>query len=190
MTTEIKAGANRANALKSTGPKSSKGKARSSKNALKHGLLSREVLLKGDNEAALVDLGRRMRLELDPQGPLEELLVDRIVSLAWRLRRAQQIEVDCMEIRRAKISDWALQFPQPEHKAEARHLAGGAFMHHGDAGKTFLAVSRYEAGIERGMYRALHELQRLQAERAGKPVLPPVVVDVDVAVAPSTGEEE
>ena len=34
-------------------------------------------------------------------------------------------------------------------------------------------LSRYEAAIERGLYRALHELQRLQATRAGQLVPPP-----------------
>ena len=42
-------------------------------------------------------------------------------------------------------------------------------------------LSRYETTLERGMYRALHELQRLQAGRSGQAVLPPAVVDVDVS---------
>ncbi len=43
---------------------------------------------------------------------------------------------------------------------------------------TFANLSRYETGVERALYRALHELQRLQAVRAGVPVPPPAVVDV------------
>ena len=43
---------------------------------------------------------------------------------------------------------------------------------------TLSKVSRYEAALERGLFRALHELQRLQAMRAGAAVLPPVAVDV------------
>ena len=43
-------------------------------------------------------------------------------------------------------------------------------------------LSRYEPGIERSLYRALHELQRLQAAcRADGNVLPPVAIDVDVS---------
>ena len=41
-------------------------------------------------------------------------------------------------------------------------------------------VGRYEAHLERSLYKALHELQRLQAARQGRPVAAPVVVDVDV----------
>ena len=47
----------------------------------------------------------------------------------------------------------------------------------------FSKLSRYGAGIERSLYRALHELQRLQATRAGQPVLAPAAVDVDVSVS-------
>ena len=40
---------------------------------------------------------------------------------------------------------------------------------------------RYESSIERGIYKALHELQRLQATRAGEKLPAPVVVDVDIS---------
>jgi hypothetical protein len=42
-------------------------------------------------------------------------------------------------------------------------------------------IARYEAHLSRQLAQALHELQRLQATRAGTPVPPPVVVDVIVS---------
>ena len=92
MTSDKKAQANRRNALKSTGPKTSEGKAAVRLNALKHGLLSREVLLPGEDEAALTELGVRLRDELQPLGELETLLVDRIITAYWRLRRLGRVE--------------------------------------------------------------------------------------------------
>jgi hypothetical protein len=53
MTSDKKAEANRRNSLKSTGPRTPEGKAAVRLNALKHGLLSEEVLLPGGDEAAL-----------------------------------------------------------------------------------------------------------------------------------------
>lgn len=44
-------------------------------------------------------------------------------------------------------------------------------------------VSRYEAHLERGLYKALHELQRLQAARGGEYVPPPAAVDVDLTLS-------
>ena len=58
MATKKQIAANRKNAKKSTGPKTAKGKARSSRNALKHGLLSRQVVLADeDGEAFAVGVG-------------------------------------------------------------------------------------------------------------------------------------
>jgi hypothetical protein len=52
---------------------------------------------------------------------------------------------------------------------------------------TIEKIMRYEGYLERGLYRALHELWRLQASRAGGHVPAPAVLDVDVAVGPSEG---
>lgn len=44
---------------------------------------------------------------------------------------------------------------------------GLAFVEDADGANALTKLSRYEAGLERGLYRALHELQRLQAARKG-----------------------
>jgi hypothetical protein len=67
---------------------------------------------------------------------------------------------------------------------------GAAFIsdaHHGDA---FSKLSRYEAAIERSFYRALHELQRLQAARKGDGISAPVAVDLSVDMGPSPTSNE
>src|SRR5215216_7726585 len=92
MTSDRRAEANRRNALRSTGPKTPEGKAAIRLNALRHGLLSREILLPGEDEEALRELGEHLRAELQPGGELENLLVDRIISAYWRLRRLGRVE--------------------------------------------------------------------------------------------------
>jgi hypothetical protein len=92
MSSARKAAANRQNALKSTGPKTPDGKAAVRLNALRHGLLSEEILLPGEDEEALRELAEGLRAELQPVGELEGLLVDRITSLLWRLRRLGRVE--------------------------------------------------------------------------------------------------
>ena len=47
---------------------------------------------------------------------------------------------------------------------------------------TLIKLSRYEASLERSLYKALHQLERLQAAPTGQPVEPPIAIDVDVAV--------
>jgi len=92
MPTAKQRAANRQNAQKSTGPKTPEGKAEVSLNAVKHGLLSRYTLLSDEDEAVLVELGKRLRTHLQPVGELEVLLVDRIVTAAWWLRRLHAVE--------------------------------------------------------------------------------------------------
>lgn len=169
MTTAKQRAVNRHNATKSTGPKTPEGKAVVALNAMKHGLLSRHVHLPDEDEAALVELGKRLRAHLQPVGELEVLLVDRLVTAAWRLRRVLAIETSVFEAYRAKDS------PQ----SPPASLGSVILRDHGDR---LTRVLRYETTIERGLYKALHELQRLQAARAGVPVPPPAAADVDVNV--------
>src|ERR671912_3031755 len=92
MTSDKQADANRRNARKSTGPKTPEGKAAVRHNATKHGLLSQEVLIPGEDEGALKELGERLRAELQPVGEMESLLVERIIDATWRLRRLSRLE--------------------------------------------------------------------------------------------------
>ena len=84
--------ANRANAQKSTGPKTPAGKAASKMNAFKHGLLSREVLVCGEDHQELTALQEWFEEDLQPVGPMEVMLVGQIIATHWRLRRVLAAE--------------------------------------------------------------------------------------------------
>ncbi len=58
---------------------------------------------------------------------------------------------------------------------------GEAFIQDSDGADALSKLSRYETTIERGLYKALHELQRLQAARAGKETPLPIAVDIDLS---------
>jgi hypothetical protein len=73
------------------------GKALVALNPIKHGLLSKEVLLAYEDENSLVELGKRLRHQLAPLGELEIMLVDRIIAAMWRLRRILKIEKDLVD---------------------------------------------------------------------------------------------
>jgi hypothetical protein len=92
MTSERQKAANRANARHSTGPKTSEGKAAVRLNALRHGLLTRDVVLPGEDANAFEELFNQVRANLSPVGPIEEFLVDRVVNAMWRLRRLERAE--------------------------------------------------------------------------------------------------
>src|SRR5579862_4351470 len=91
-TSEKMVESNRRNALRSTGPRSARGKSASRLNAVKHGILSGMVVVRGlriQERAEEYDGMRKRIFEcLAPEGAVEELLVERIVMAQWRLRRA------------------------------------------------------------------------------------------------------
>ena len=65
---------------------------------------------------------------------------------------------------------------------------GRTFIRDADQANAFSKLSRYETAIWRSLYKALHELQRLQAARRTQgDVLPPIVLDVDVSGVPGEG---
>ena len=100
MSSDDQIRANRNNSRKSTGPKSRDGKATVARNAMKHGLTSNCALLPWENPDDFKFVGEGIESALAPVGILEETLVDRIVSLTWRLRRAGLIEAGLFAWRR------------------------------------------------------------------------------------------
>jgi hypothetical protein len=158
--------ANRRNARHSTGPRTPAGKAAVALNPMKHGLFSAVSVVEGEREADLVNFGTRLRANLAPMGELELLLADRIVSTAWRLRRVAVVETEI--------------FSDETERSERERLSW-AFSNY--AGEKMALLSRYETTLERSLYKALHELQRLQAARQGQAVPLPEAVDVEVSVA-------
>jgi len=92
MTTERQKAANRANARRSTGPKTPKGKAAVRLNAIRHGLLARDAVLPGEDLDAFEELRNEVWAEFSPVGPIEKLLVERVINAMWRLRRSARAE--------------------------------------------------------------------------------------------------
>lgn len=176
---ERKLAANRANAQLSTGPRTTQGKVRSSRNALKHGLLSSQILLEHEDAEELKALREGLYEELQPVGTLEVVLVERIVASAWLQRRALRAETALMEWQHGLGMRWKPEIWEDNQKWRREQRADRAtFAMLADS--RLEKIQRYETAKERQMYKALHELQRLQAARQNAMALAPVAVDVDV----------
>jgi hypothetical protein len=87
MSTERQIEANRRNSQKSTGPKTSKGRAAVRLNALKNGLTAKTLILPGENEAEFRGLLESLEMEYRPTTEKEHALVMRSAMATWRLRR-------------------------------------------------------------------------------------------------------
>jgi hypothetical protein len=84
--------ANRQNAQHSTGPKTDQGKAQASRNNTSHGLFCRDLVIDTENEAEFKNFRDEFLKSLRPQDLLELALVDQMVAVKWRLRRAAAAE--------------------------------------------------------------------------------------------------
>lgn len=176
MTTQKQIIANRKNANKSTGAKTEEGKEIIKLNALKHGLLSKEVLLDIENVEELVNLGKKIRLDLNPSGEIELVLAERIISNIWRLKRVLRVEKAIMEKGYDKEKN-RTRFMENNSKKTIEDESLAKMLTNQDIDK----LTRYEISIERSMYKAIHELQRIQSAKVGEKPIVPIAIDLDVA---------
>ncbi len=157
MSSPARVAANRANAQRSTGPRSVEGKARSSMNAVTHGLRARQPLLLDEDPAEYDRLRDRLVDAYAPDGATEELLVDEIVGLLWRLRRAAKVEAALYTIGGSAPVLEALS-----RSGEAGASVGVAFSTHATS---FAVLSKYESSLASRLRRALADLRQLQSAR-------------------------
>src|SRR6476620_6426771 len=143
--------ANRANAQKSTGPTTPEGKEASKMNAVKHGILSREVLVSGESEEELAAFHESFRQELYPEGARQEMLVDLIVTTHWRLRRLLAME----------SGDITRGMEQGRSEEEASRPMTPVL----PSGETLNRLIRYESMLNRQLFRAMKELRTLQNQK-------------------------
>ena len=186
---EKKLAANRANARKSTGPRTAEGKARASLNAISHGLFCKDLVLPGESQEVLKVLRRLWITSLNPQDIAEMWLVDRIVNANWKLRRLQESE---MHFHHADKSD-VLQLEDLEEKLSEMHerdpRAGRALtpedlkqvssaailciqLNDEEKGKRFDRMSKHEQRLEQSVHRALRQLRQLRKDREKEEELP------------------
>jgi hypothetical protein len=141
---------------RSGGPRTPKGKERSRDNAVKHGIFSRVVVLEGEPATEYDALLKGFWDAVNPQGELEEHLVDRMATSAWRQRRLLVMEAE----RRPRTFAESL-VPTDQSAVPSLELS-----------------LRYESSFERSFDRALSQLERLQRMRSGQPVLPELNVNL------------
>ncbi len=93
MVSPRKSAANARNAARSTGPRTAGGKARSSLNAVAHGLRAVPPVLPGEDAAQWEAYRAGIVAELRACGTLEHELAGRVAAISWRLRRVVGFEV-------------------------------------------------------------------------------------------------
>ena len=168
---------NRRNAQKSTGPKTQSGKARSSQNAVRHGLTAETVIGPLEDPADYQAFEQAITIAYDAETAVERELVLRLASLLWRLRRATSVETGLLQIQCE-----ASTAPDPDPALSKLPGEGGEVIdifHCGDdsngreLARCFLRLAdldsgiferlgRYEAALWRQVRQTIFTLQDLQ----------------------------
>ncbi len=148
MTSVAQIISNRNNSTKSTGPKTEEGKSVVAKNALKHGILSRDIVLSSEDKTAYNNLANSMFTELDPATSIERFLVEQVTVSMWRMRRLWVTE--------AQMFDW--------HMDGGENAYAVSFIK-STRKKLPELLSRYEKSIFNSMLKGMKELEELQKKR-------------------------
>jgi hypothetical protein len=148
MASEKQVVANRANAKRSTGPKSASGKALSRMNAYRHGLTAETIVIGDEDPRAFDRLRAELEKEHNPRPGIESEMVERIAVLMWRMRRIPIFEAALIELRRDDAQSLAMVLIKDAY--------------HDTLGK----LLRYESGLLHAFNRTLQQLLLLQDRRA------------------------
>jgi hypothetical protein len=197
MASDKQIAANRRNAQSSTGPKTAAGKAMSSRNATTHGLLARDSVAYGERIDDLQHLRQVYLDQYQPATPAEEFLVHQLSSAHWRLQRIERIEAGLFdtlitEADRARLSQEDEDEEPPSgadlFDSNSDHF-GRAFLRDCKNAASLAILNRYENSFRRAYYKALHELDRLQAPQPpppppGAPGIRPVAPTPEPAPTP------
>jgi hypothetical protein len=173
-TVSARALARRRNGARSLGPRSTAGKARTARNALKHGLRARRpVLLDDENASEFRAFQAGARAELVPSGTLQSELIARIVTAAWRARRGDRLEAALLGRHLG---------PDPPNAGDAQAALGLGLMRDGNGPRALDTLVRYRGSVLTELFRALAALKLLQAEARKLPECSPP--DVALALLP------
>ena len=164
--------ANRRNSQKSTGPRSSEGKAVSRFNALKSGIDAQTRVIPGEDAAELAALADAYSDEFQPATPLESFLVDALIRADWQLRRLYRVEA---QLWTSEIA----QSPKPDNGSDEDALLGRVYARALDV---FNRLQRRIDSAERAYYRALSQLQR-------RPASPPPDLPSEIQASPEPVED-
>jgi hypothetical protein len=157
MATPAQITANRANAQKSTGPRSVEGKSASRFNALKHGIDAASIVIPGEDPAHYDALVTQYQQEYQPRSASESFHVDTMIRADWQKRRLENVEA---ELYHTVLSE-----------SSGNSLAA-ALLSESPAAKLLARVQRQIAAFERTWHRANTEFRRVRAEKA-EPACPP-----------------
>jgi hypothetical protein len=161
---EARLAANRENAQKSTGPVTAEGKAKSSLNAVKHGLTGATVMFANAGDAKnYARHSADYQQQLQPVGPEESALVQSIADIRWRLATIPVLELGILALGSAEIID-----TNPDHWNKPENQTKLILEVRRRNEKELRTLALQENRLARRRERETAELRTLQAARKAR----------------------
>jgi hypothetical protein len=177
MATAAQIIANRANAQRSTGPRTTEGQQASSSNAKSHGLTSRSAFAPGEDPQEYELFHNAYADRYLPQDLIEQKTVSELADLEWRLRRVSEFEAQLLNMEYRKLTTEAELLPLVEGLDSTSKILAVAFrrlveskvlpnLHHQEARLARRAekLEKFLSGEARFFLPMVHVVQGAQEE--------------------------
>jgi hypothetical protein len=169
--------ANRLNGKKAKGRKTIWGKIKSSKNALKHGLLAEQFLIVGENKLEYEEFKQGLIDYYNPQDQLQEEIVFQLISMQWRIRRSARVEAG---IYGGEALDRP-SFGNGIHSSNKLHvdefkssdvnyvpkqieIPANSFIRDSNGASSILSINRIEANLMNRLYALLDRYKKIKED--------------------------
>jgi hypothetical protein len=163
MSSQKQIDANRANAQKSTGPRTKTGKSKSRLNAVRDNITGQIITLSDSDRAVFETLKAEYVADLAPKTLTETKLAHAIAWDTWRLDRLRANEMNIYALAAEPDFDDAEAMADPD-----LHTATSNARTSRTQAKRFELMSLYEQRMTRSLHRNRHALRELQADRNRK----------------------
>ena len=155
--------ASRNNGAKSKGPTSAAGKARSSQNAIDHGLAATKyIVLSNENPRCFDEFLGEYAATWRPADPVERDLVRQMAHAQFTLERLWLMESAALDLEMERMD---AELKRAYTKIDPPTVQTLAFSALAKDGPTLPLLNRYQARLERTYHRALHTLLALRKAR-------------------------
>lgn len=124
-------------------------------------IFSSEVIIEGEDGCIFDEVRARLKDALKPTNDLESILVDRIASSTWRLKRCLKFEKQIIEFCSSNVQEYEQGFFKMRKRSgkEITQLKALKVMENKSlAGE----LSAYESLLESQIYRALNTLNKMR----------------------------
>jgi hypothetical protein len=169
--------ANREIGKKAKGRKTIWGKIKSSKNALKHGLLAEQFLIVGENKLEYEEFKQGLIDYYNPQDQLQEEIVFQLISMQWRIRRSARVEAG---IYGGEALDRP-SFGNGIHSSNKLHvdefkssdvnyvpkqieIPANSFIRDSNGASSILSINRIEANLMNRLYALLDRYKKIKED--------------------------